>query len=279
MTTGIDLSQLPAPDVVETLDYESILSDMKTDLQERMGPDAFDALVESDPAIKVLEVAAYRELLLRARVNKAARSVMLAYATGADLDNVAAHARVTRLDGETDERLRKRAALAPEGYSTAGPEGAYRFHALKASNEVKSVSIESDTPGVVTVTVLSSIDAGVPTTELIALVDAALSSDNVRPLTDSVIVEPAAIVNYTIEAELEIETGPDQTFVTSAALAAVTDYAAKQHVLGAKVALSGIYAALHQPGVIDVNLIAPNADIETTQAQAAYATSITVSHP
>lgn len=63
--TAVDLSQLPAPSVVETLDFETILQAMLDDLLAR-DPD-FSALVESDPAYKILEVAAYRELLLRQR--------------------------------------------------------------------------------------------------------------------------------------------------------------------------------------------------------------------
>jgi len=77
--SAIDLSALPAPDIIETLDFEVILAAMLTDLQARDA--SFSALVESDPAYKILEVAAYRELLLQARINSAAKAVMLPYAT------------------------------------------------------------------------------------------------------------------------------------------------------------------------------------------------------
>ena len=84
--TAIDLSNIPAPEVVETLDFSAILAAMVADLQAR--DPAFTALVESDPAWKILEVAAYRELLLRQRINDASRAVMLAFATGADLEHL-----------------------------------------------------------------------------------------------------------------------------------------------------------------------------------------------
>ena len=86
----IDLSLLPAPAVVETLDYEAILSALKADLIAR-APELAPALqLESEPLVKLLEVAAWRETVLRARINDAARAVMLPWATGADLDNLAA---------------------------------------------------------------------------------------------------------------------------------------------------------------------------------------------
>ena len=86
--TVVNLSQLPAPNVVESLDFETILAEMIADLQGR--DPTFTALVESDPAYKILEVCAYRELLMRQRVNESAKAIMLAYATGADLDQLGA---------------------------------------------------------------------------------------------------------------------------------------------------------------------------------------------
>ena len=42
---------------------------------------------------------------------------------------------------EADERLRQRIILAPESFSNAGSEGAYRFHALSASQDIIDVGI------------------------------------------------------------------------------------------------------------------------------------------
>ncbi|WP_217492137.1 hypothetical protein [Veronia pacifica] len=122
MTSAINLSKLTAPDVVESLDYETILGEMLADLRKRLP--SFSSTVESDPAYKILEVAAYRELLLRQRVNEAARSVMLAFSSRGDLDQLAALFNVVRRDGESDESLRMRLPLSLEGLSTAGPRGA-----------------------------------------------------------------------------------------------------------------------------------------------------------
>lgn len=48
--------------IVEKLSYEEIFSRMKEELVKRDA--SFTELVESDPAMKVLEVTAWRELLL-----------------------------------------------------------------------------------------------------------------------------------------------------------------------------------------------------------------------
>lgn len=72
----IDLSQLPEPEVIENLDFETIYQQLLGDFREAMAGE-WTAEVESDPVLKLLQLAAYRELLLRARINDAARAVML----------------------------------------------------------------------------------------------------------------------------------------------------------------------------------------------------------
>ncbi len=94
----IDLSKLPAPKLIEELDYEVILAEMRAKMRE-LCPEWTGYELESDPANKVLEVAAYREMLIRQRVNEAACGVMVAFATGSDLDHLAAFYPEKRLSG------------------------------------------------------------------------------------------------------------------------------------------------------------------------------------
>lgn len=292
--TPIDLSTVPAPNVVQALNFETILAEMLADLQAR--DSVFTALVESDPAYKILEVAAYLELLIRQRVNDGARAVMLAYAAGSDLENLSALFGVTRniLDAgnpnalppilptyETDTALRYRTQLALEGLSTAGPIGAYQFHALSVDG-VKDAGIQGppDTdPGDVLVTILAATGSGTAGAPLIAAVTAVLNDEDIRPLTDQVTVQSAAIVNYEVIATLYIPTGPDPIAVQTAALASVQAFVESRHRVGLDVRLSGLYAALHVGGVERVTLTSPGitADLVTTASQAPYCTDITLS--
>ena len=273
--TPIDLSKLPAPDVIETLDFESLLTDYINDFNAR-NPN-YATLLESDPAIILMQVVAYREMLLRARINEAAKANMLAYATKGDLDNLAAFFGVERLIDETDERLRKRTQLALEGFSTAGPVGAYIFHSLSASNEVKSVSVKSPNPGEVLVTILSNIGDGTVSQELIDSVLAKLNEDDIRPLTDLVSVQGAEIINYQVEAVITVYSGPSSAVVETEANDALQKFISDRHEIGRVIAISGIYDALHVDGVKKVELISPVADVETTDEQAPYCTNIQVS--
>ncbi|MBI6918221.1 baseplate J/gp47 family protein [Pseudomonas monteilii] len=153
----IDLSLLPPPDVVEALEFETLYQEVLGIFRAHMG-DQWTALLESDPVVKLMEVMAYRELVMRARVNAAAKASLLAYAKGADLDNRAADYDVQRLTiraadrdavppmaavMEGDEALRYRTRLSLEALSVAGSRGAYEYHALSASAELVHVSVDS----------------------------------------------------------------------------------------------------------------------------------------
>ena len=273
--TPIDLSKLPAPDVIETLDFETLLTNYINDFVAR-NPN-YATLLESDPAIILMQVVAYREMLLRARINEAAKANMLAYATKGDLDNLAAFFGVERLEDETDERLRKRTQLALEGFSTAGPVGAYIFHSLSASNEVKSVSVKSPNPGEVLVTILSNIGDGTVGQELIDTVLTKLNEDDIRPLTDLVSVQGAEIINYQVEAVITVYSGPSSAVVETEANDALQKFISDRHEIGRVIAISGIYDALHVDGVKKVELISPLVDVETTNEQAPYCTNISIS--
>lgn len=287
--TVIDISQLPAPEVVESLDFEAIFDSMLADLQQR--DETFTALVESDPAYKIIEVCAYRELLIRQRVNEAAKAVMLAYATGADLDQLGANVGVQRLVitpadettvpptpavMESDADFRARIQLSPEGYTTAGSEGSYVFHGLGASSDVKDVQATSPEPGKVTVYVLSRTGDGTAQQTTIDAVTSTLNDETIRPMTDQVTVLSANIVEYTIEAVLTLFPGPDSSVVLKSAIDAVTTYAETQRSIGYDVPLSGLYRALHQPGVQNVTLISPAASLVIGDGQASFCTNINV---
>ena len=292
-TPAIDLSQVPPPDAVEALGFDALVEAWWA--RAVAGNPELAGLPESEPARKWAESGAYREGLLRARINDGARACMLATATGADLENLAALFGLKRETlvaadpdarppveavMESDERLRRRAQLFPASISTAGPKSAYRFHALGASALVKDVGVDSPGPGRVTVTVLAEIvkpsDTGAAPAELLAAVRAALGQETVRPMGDELAVRSADIVDYAIDAALEVGTGPDAASVLAAARSAATEAAAELRALGRGAPRSAIVAALHVPGVRSVNLKSPRRSVAVTSVQSARATAVEV---
>lgn len=292
--TNVNLSQLPVPDVVEQVEFETILAEIIADFVARMAAAGvvFSALLESDPLYKLAEAAAYRECLVRQRANESAKAVMLALALGADLDNLGANVNVGRLmidpgdpnavppippTFESDEDFRARIQLSFERYTTAGSEGSYVYHAISASGDVKDAAAASPTPGVVDVYVLSRTGDGTAPPELVAAVDAALNAEDVRPMTDFVTVRSATIVPFEVVAELVMYPGPDSAVVLQAAQDALAAYIESVQRIGYDVTRAGIFGALVQPGVQNVALASPAADIVISDSQAPFCTGVDVS--
>ena len=286
--TAVDLSRLPAPDIIEALDFETILADAVARMQALM-PEFENR--DSDPASKLLQAFSYFAQLLRQRVNDAARAVMPAYAVGTDLDNIAALFGIARFEitpadvvlgipavMESDADFRRRMVLAPEGYSVAGPEGAYIFHALSADADVLDASATSPDPGEVVVSVLSRTGSGEASADLITAVAAYVSDETRRPLTDFVTVQSADIVEYAVDATLTTFSGPDGGVVLAAAQASLAPYVEESHRLGRDITRSALFAALHVEGVQNVVLTAPAADIVIARTQAPYCTGIVVNY-
>ncbi|HHW4679467.1 MAG TPA: baseplate assembly protein [Xylella sp.] len=287
--TAIDISKLPMPDVIRQVAADAILQEMLADLFARAP--ALQGLLPSDPLYTLLEVAAYRESVRRHQSNDDAKAVMVALATDTDLDHLAALFRVKRLvldPGdpsrgiapvmERDAEFRRRIVLAPEGYSVAGPEGAYIYHAISAHADVLDVSATSPAPGEVVVTVLSRRANGQPSQEVLDAVMAAVNHESVRPMTDHVTVQPAQITDYQVHARLHTYAGPDAAVVLSEAQRRVTAYTTEAFRLGRDIALSGLYAGLHVEGIQRVELNTPQQGLIIGRTQAARCTDITLVH-
>lgn len=294
--TPIDLSQLPAPDVVEQIDYEMILAERKA-YAISLWPAAQQAEIaatlelESEPLTKLLQENAYRETLWRQRVNEAALAVMLPFAKGGDLEQIAARFNVQRLTiiqanpnavppvaavMESDDALRERTQMAMEGLSTAGPRNAYIFHARSADGRVADATAVSPSPAVVVVTVQSALDNGASTQELLDIVAAYLSDEDRRPVADRLTVQSAEVIDYSITAELHLTTvGPEAEPIRAAAEARLAALVSMRRRLGMEVNRSALDAALHIEGVKRVDL--PGwVDVVATLQQAPYCTGYSV---
>lgn len=286
----IDLTTLPAPAVLEALDFEDTYQGELATFEALMG-EGWSAPLESDPVVKLLEQGAYRRLQTRARVNDAAKALLLAYAKGSDLDQLAANVNLQRLVVqaedlnavppvpavmEEDDALRERVQLAYEGLTTAGPRNSYILHARNASGLVADATAESPSPAVVVVTVLSQDDTGAASAELLDTVSAYLNDDDVRPVADRLTVQSAQILPYRIDAKVYmVGNGPENEAILAQCQARLQAWINPRRRLGVEVARSGIDAQLHIDGVTRVELTGW-VDIKPTKAQAAWCEGFTV---
>ncbi|MBH3365078.1 baseplate assembly protein [Pseudomonas sp. URMO17WK12:I11] len=289
----IDLTALPAPAVLEALDFEETYQAELATYRQLMEEDGqeWSAPLESDPVTKLIELGSYRRLLNRARVNDASKALLLAYAKGTDLDQLAANVNLKRLViqaedltavppvppvMEEDDALRERVQLVYEGLTTAGPRNSYILHARNASGLVADATAESPSPAVVVVTVLSLDGNGAAPADLLAAVAAQLNDDDVRPVADRVTVQSAQILPYKVEAKVYmVSNGPENEAILATCRERLQAWINPRRRLGVEVARSGVDAQLHINGVSRVELTAWT-DIKPTKAQAAWCTGINV---
>jgi phage-related baseplate assembly protein len=303
MAELIDLSKVPVPDIIQPLNFEQRFAELKQiliDIDERYRD---VVALESDPITKLLQVFAYREMHLVAQINDATRGNILASSTGNNLIALGSRYNLAPLviqvgDDSTvppipeiiedEQSFKRRVQMAFDGLNTAGSIDGYIFFALGADGRVADAKAMSPEPCEMVVIILSINDNGTATDDLLIKVrevfglsaDGAaqsLSPSKVRPQGDRVTIQSADIIGYSVEAQLQILPGPDSQVVLDAANQALAQYQKEQRRLGADITRSGIYKALHQSGVNNVNLISPAADVNVLDYQAAYCTSVSIS--
>ena len=126
-------------------------------------------------------------------------------------------ANVTTSEGgaarESDESLAERVYLAPSGYSTAGPSGAYVYWAKTFNAGIGSVVPVSPEPGKVDVYVLMT-DGSMPGEELLQELQDYLTEERIRPMTDLVTVKKPEAVEFSIDLTYYINRSDQAKAVT-----------------------------------------------------------------
>ena len=161
-------------------------------------------------------------------------------------------------DIESDDSLRDRIHEAPESFSSAGPEGSYIFHAKSVSPIITDVAVDSPSPGLVDVFILTK--DGLPNTELLDAVAAHLNAKTIRPLTDLTTVLAPEVENYTVDIDYYINRS-DAVYaaqIVAAAEQAVSNYVTWQGSrIGQDIVPDELITRLKQAGVKRVEIRSP----------------------
>jgi phage-related baseplate assembly protein len=257
--------------IFENIEYNVLFQRVKAEFLRR-SPE-FTALLESDPAVKLLEIAAYQEMLMRFRIHEAIKSNLLAHAAGQDLDNLAEFYNVQRAESESDEAFRNKIKARIQAWSPAGSRDHYKFHTLQADPRVKDARADSPAPGLVRIAVLSTENDGLASTDLLETVRSAITSDSVRVLTDTVEVVGCTIIPIALEASVTLTPETPQNVLFSAKSKIEYAFEARKS-LGWDVSKSWLIAHLFVDGIQNVTLTSPANDIAIADDACAALTSV-----
>ncbi|MFT0861755.1 baseplate J/gp47 family protein [Ancylobacter sp. G4_0304] len=220
MTDGVTLAALdglPPAAVIEELDFEASVARKVARFQDLwearrlLDPSlpAIDTLhLPSDPGRKLMEEGAYDTMDLRARINDAARSNLLFYAQGSDIDQLVVFHDVVRLALEDDDQVKSRTVLAIAGRSPGGPKERYEAVARSTSARVRHVSAyRIGRDPTINMAVYSTDADGVADPDLLAAVRARLEAPGVALFNDVFNVRGA--VRYVVDIALDVWLLPD----------------------------------------------------------------------
>ena len=283
----VDIGNLPPPKLTEEIDYEALFARRLEDYSA-LDPE-FEDNSDFEPVRAHIGVDAYSEMLVRQRINQAARATQLATAEDADLDVWGWSRRTPRLVVreadptanppiaplmEEDVDYRRRIQLAPESWSVAGPKGAYEYWS-RAVAGVRDVRALSPSPAVVHIHVAPVDLSGPATPELLAAVDAECSDEARRPVGDRVSVFASNVIAFERTAVLKILNGPGAVEVQAAALTSWEKMLSDRAHIGTSIPVSVQYAALSVPGVQWVDLQGA-ADVAVGATEIASCQSLTL---
>jgi phage-related baseplate assembly protein len=281
--TLIDLSRLPAPDVIEALDYEALLSGFKQRFliawatERAVDPTlpAYDVDgLETDPVVILGEAWSYLRLLDRARVNDAVKAVLAPLARGSNLDTVAARLGVERLviqpaSGtapavmESDDRLLARYLLA-FGRPSAGSAARYLYEAYTAWPQLLHAAVIGRAihgrRGDIDL-VLAGPGGRDPTPEELERVRDAVLDTSVKPEAVSVTVLRALRRDYAVVGRIVVEKGPDAELVRLEAVRRLEAAGTARLAIGAQVPRSLLAGALYGASIVRADLDGPAGDL------------------
>mgnify|MGYP000350848479 CR=1 FL=1 len=158
---------------------------------------------------------------------------------------------------ESDEELRSRILLSLADTSTAGSIESYESYTYGADERVDDVKVISETAGTVNVYYYSKeVDALMQTR-----IETALNAEDTRPLTDTVVVAPVSIVNFSVIAELKILPNNETAVVVNNAKNSLSNGLKALEKIGEDITLSEINQLLKVDGVKEVVISSPATNV------------------
>lgn len=160
---------------------------------------------------------------------------------------------------ESDTAYYNRMRESEESYTTAGPRGSYKYHGKTVSALISDISAESTEDGVADIRVML-YGGELPDKELIDKVQQYLSADDIRPMTDKVIVSAPTTVSFNINATYYIASDKESS---TQEIKAAVENATENYILwqtqkmGRDINPSYFNAMLMESGIKRVEITSP----------------------
>lgn len=183
-------------------------------------------------------------------------------------------------DIESDDNLRERIYEAPEGFSTAGPEGAYIFFVKQYNQAVSDVKISSPSAGQVDIRVLLA-NGEIPDGTFLSGIEDYLNDNNKRPLTDSLTIAAPDVVNYDINLKyyISLDNAISASTIQASVNQAVQDYITWQKTkIGRDINTSELITKIISAGAKRVEITSPTYTVITDNQVAIASANVSITY-
>lgn len=162
-------------------------------------------------------------------------------------------------DIEDDDTLASRVYIAPSKYSVAGPEEAYRYWITEFNSSISDVYLSSPEAGQVLIEFI--LEGGeLPNEAMVRSLADYLANENIRPLTDEVIVRLPTTATFNVNVQYWINRSDINKAATiqAAVEQAVTDYVSwQQSKIGRDINPDKLISLMEQAGAKRVTVTEP----------------------
>lgn len=162
-------------------------------------------------------------------------------------------------DIEDDDTLASRVYIAPSKYSVAGPEEAYRYWITEFNSSISDVYLSSPEAGQVLIEFI--LEGGeLPNEAMVRSLADYLANENIRPLTDEVIVRLPTTATFNVNVQYWINRSDINKAATiqAAVEQAVTDYVSwQQSKIGRDINPDKLISLMEQAGAKRVAITEP----------------------
>lgn len=162
-------------------------------------------------------------------------------------------------DDEDHDPYRERIHQAPEKFSVAGPEGAYRYHAMSVHQDIADCAVWRSRSGVVDIRPIMK-NGVMPSEDILERVCDKLNDKTIRPITDTVNVGYPEIVFYSAAGSWTLlkEHAPLAESITRRVNEAVEEYRLWQRSkVGRDINPTRLISLMERAGAYSVNLTSP----------------------
>lgn len=239
--------------------YEEILSELKNELLQNINKyySGSIQLSESDPLLKILEIFAYRALMIKQKIQDTYNASILSQAKGNDLK------RLSKFLFEEEDNISNDKEIIDKidnlwknnTYYTTGTQSSYKFYAYKFTPNVKDIFINIEDEQIIIYLLFNNDQNEKEQSAVLKNTEEKLNDHSIRRITDKIKVKLAKIIEYNIQLTISSTLYNYSELIKNTILENIRKKANQLFLISKNIPLIELTKAAYQPGIISYSIL------------------------